>query len=90
MSVFKGLRVKAITHHDVLELIAYAAGLWIFLSFSIGHISQKIAQPVQFDNVVAPNQGYNKVNETETEEQLEKALDEILTEEQKEFIKSQQ
>lgn len=42
--VFKGLRVKAINQNDVLELVAYAAGLWIFLSFSIGHFSQKIAQ----------------------------------------------
>ena len=88
--VFKGLRVKAINQNDVLELVAYAAGLWIFLSFSIGHFSQKIAQSDPLDTVVTPHQGYDKVNETETEEALEKALDEILTEEQKEFIKSQQ
>lgn len=35
-NVFTGLRMKAVSKNDVLELVAYAAGLWIFLSFSIG------------------------------------------------------
>lgn len=82
--------MKAVTSTDVLELVAYAAGLWIFLSFSMGLMVQKVSQKDQIENVEAPVQGYDKVNETETEESLEQALDDILTEEQKEFIKSQQ
>lgn len=81
--------MKAIKQTDVLELVAYAAGLWIFISFSMGYMVEKITQKDQIVEVVSPVQGYDKVNETETEEELEKALDDILTVEQKEFIKSQ-
>lgn len=82
--------MKTVTSNDVLELTAYAAGLWIFLTFSMKNVVSKTTEEDQIDNDVAPVQGYDKVNETETEESLEKALDDILTEEQKEFIKSQQ
>lgn len=33
--------MKAVTSTDVLELVAFGAGLWIFLTFSIGAIVSK-------------------------------------------------
>lgn len=84
-----GLRMKQISKEDILELVAYAAGLWIFLSYSIGYMVQKAVVNEEISTEVESAQEYNKVNETEAEEELEKALDDILTEEQKEFIKSQ-
>jgi hypothetical protein len=47
-------RMKAITSNDVLELTAYAAGLWIFLTFSMKNMVQKSTQNDQIDNDVAP------------------------------------
>jgi len=46
--------MKAVTSTDVLELVAYAAGLWIFLSFSMGLMVQKVSQKDQIENVEAP------------------------------------
>ena len=44
--------MKQISKEDIFELIAYAAGLWIFLSHSIGYMVQKAVVNEEISTVV--------------------------------------
>jgi hypothetical protein len=60
--------LRSITKENVLELIAYGAGLWIFLSKVVfGSIAQKWNQPEEVE-------GQTEVSEEDADQHEEKDL----------------